>query len=150
MQTFPVSLALVVRAESQAQAFGIARGAAQHLRETFNDDGTLAQAEAVPPATHCTPGPWVSAKPSFFDPNCTRHVTDAAGRLVARVNFANAVQSEAEAIANAEMIAAAPQLRAALAVAVDALALIRDGDKMSGGEAAEHARAALRAIGGAL
>ncbi len=69
-----------------------------------------------------TPGPWVSRKPSFFDPRCTRHVEDSNERLVARINFANAIQSENEAISNAILIAAAPDLLASLKSVLDMVA----------------------------
>ena len=62
------------------------------------------------PNTKHTSGPWETVKPKFLDPNCTRHIEDANGHLIARINFANPVQSENEAIANARLIALAPDL----------------------------------------
>lgn len=73
-----------------------------------------------------TQGHWKAEKPSFFDPNCCRHVVDSAGHLVARINFANPIQSENEAIANADLIAIAPEMLDALKKAEAVLAQLQD------------------------
>jgi len=61
-----------------------------------------------------TPGPWTSEKPSWTDPRVVRHIVDLDGKLIARVNFANPVQSENEALANASLLADAPAFLGAL------------------------------------
>ena len=44
MPTFHATINLQLQAGTQAEADGIADGAAEHLRDTFNDDGSLLQA----------------------------------------------------------------------------------------------------------
>lgn len=75
-----------------------------------------------------TPGPWVSEKPKWFDPNCTRHIYDTTNRLVARINFANPVQSENEAIANARLIEAAPRMADAIRAATRQASVMQLGE----------------------
>jgi hypothetical protein len=57
-----------------------------------------------------TDGPWKAVKPLFYNPNSVRHIVDADNRLIARVDFANAVQSQNEAIGNAVLISQAPSM----------------------------------------
>lgn len=67
-----------------------------------------------------TPGPWSAVPPLWTAPQFTRFVIDADRHLIARVDFANAHQSENEAIANAELIAAAPGFLAAAEAMIEA------------------------------
>lgn len=57
-----------------------------------------------------TPGTWKVVQPIFYNPNSIRHIVDAENRLIARVDFANPVQSQNEAIANAVLISQAPSM----------------------------------------
>lgn len=47
MATFTRYLSLLIRARSAAQADGIAQGACDHLRDTFNDDESIRGAAAL-------------------------------------------------------------------------------------------------------
>jgi hypothetical protein len=61
-----------------------------------------------------TPGPWVAEKPRWYAPTDERHVYDTQGQLIARIPLAGRFQSVNEAIANANIIKAAPNLYYAL------------------------------------
>ncbi len=61
-----------------------------------------------------TPGPYYSKVPGFNRHLWTRFIEDAYGNLIARINFANSVQSENEALATADLLAAAPTMYDAL------------------------------------
>jgi hypothetical protein len=100
-----------------------------------------------------TPGPLKAVKPIFHNPSSTRHIVDAKGNLVGRVDFANAHQSENEAIANAELFAASPKLLEALE-SIIRIAQLRDDNKTRPEglfellrDAEGTARAAITAIG---
>ena len=60
--------------------------------------------------TPYTTPPWRSVKPLWHSPSYVRFIVDANDNLIARVDFANPKQSENEAIANSEVMAAAPKL----------------------------------------
>lgn len=57
-----------------------------------------------------TPGPFKSVIPGFNKHIWARFIEDQRGNLIARINFANPVQSETEAIANGDLLAASPDL----------------------------------------
>lgn len=65
-----------------------------------------------------TPPPWRAVLPGFNKHLWCRFIEDKDGNLIARINYANPVQSENEAIANADFIALAVNNHAALMAAL--------------------------------
>ena len=57
-----------------------------------------------------TQGPWVVEKPRWTAPTDERHVYDTHGQLIARIPLAGRFQSVNETVANANLIAAAPEM----------------------------------------
>jgi hypothetical protein len=93
--------------------------------------------------TKHTPGPWEAVKPLWPDPYRVRHIVDADRHLIARVDFANAHQSENEAIANARLIAAAPDLLAALKDILEAGSMQHVRADLDSADIWERARGAI-------
>jgi hypothetical protein len=50
MPSHTVTITLTINARSESAAFGIASGAAAHLADTFNDDGSLVRVDVGAPA----------------------------------------------------------------------------------------------------
>lgn len=71
-----------------------------------------------------TPGPWHTSKPTRrYNGDNVIHVLDQRGAAIAAVFYANETRAEHESsIATADAIAAAPDLLAALSLAVEVLA----------------------------
>lgn len=71
--------------------------------------------------TQHTPTPWRAVLPGFNKHIWSRFIVDKDGHLIARINYANPVQSETEAIANADFIALAVNNHAGLVASLTAV-----------------------------
>lgn len=68
-----------------------------------------------------TRGPWTAEMPRWTAPTDERHVYDIHGQLIARIPLAGTLQSINETIANAHLIAAAPEMYEAVETALECL-----------------------------
>ncbi len=84
MPSFQITLTLTIEAPDLDAATGVGSGAAQHLAETFNDDGSLLVVECSHTMLIPTDAEMLSASGVWVDPGPCGHVArDRAGRALA-------------------------------------------------------------------
>jgi hypothetical protein len=113
--------------------------------KTMSSSLWVATGPAAKAKAQHTPGPWENHKW-----NCEEHQISAKGGTIALVSHSHTLVSEAEADANARLIAAAPDLLAALrdVLAHTGMEIITEEDQIRWTSVLEDAKAAIAAAEG--